>query len=67
MPQPCPYCGQMFEERELGEHVSVVHTSSLDPEIREARAHAEHRCVKCGAHFPSPQALSEHLLTAHRL
>ncbi|MCI4363022.1 MAG: hypothetical protein L3K13_01775 [Thermoplasmata archaeon] len=67
MPPQCPICHETFEAEALSEHVRTQHTASTEPEIAEMRAHAEHKCVKCGAMLPSPEALSAHLLNAHRL
>jgi hypothetical protein len=67
MERPCPICGVAFEEAKLPGHISDQHKASIDPEITEARAHAAHRCVKCGAEFPSPEELSDHLLRAHKM
>jgi DNA-directed RNA polymerase subunit RPC12/RpoP len=67
MPPKCDICGAEFEQGALAAHVATEHKASTEPEIAEMRAHAVHKCVKCGANFPSPEALSAHLLTAHRM
>ncbi|HEV2317071.1 MAG TPA: hypothetical protein VGV89_05805 [Thermoplasmata archaeon] len=51
----------------MDEHVSTAHAASTEPEIAEAKAHASHRCIKCGAELPSPEALSNHLLVSHKM
>ncbi|MCI4341677.1 MAG: hypothetical protein L3K11_04820 [Thermoplasmata archaeon] len=67
MPPNCPICNAVFDEAQLAAHIESEHKASTEPEIAEMRAHVLHRCVKCGANFPSPEALSQHLLTAHRM
>jgi hypothetical protein len=67
MPPNCPICNAAFAEPALSEHVRTQHAASTEPEIAEMREHAEHKCVKCGALLASPEALSDHLLRAHRL
>jgi DNA-directed RNA polymerase subunit RPC12/RpoP len=67
MPPKCGICGAEFDESALALHVANEHKGSTEPEIAEMKANADHKCVKCGANFPSPQALSEHLLNAHRM
>lgn len=67
MPPHCPICGAEFDKKALPAHIEMEHKASTEPEIAEMRAHAEHKCVKCGASFSSPEALSQHLLTAHKM
>ena len=65
MDAKCPICGSHFPPEKIAAHLADDHKPSIDPEIAEAKAHAEHRCPFCQAPLPTPEALKGHIAQSH--
>jgi DNA-directed RNA polymerase subunit RPC12/RpoP len=63
----CPVCGSMFEQSKLQDHILDIHSGSVNPETEAIHHAMQHKCVVCGATFPTAEALKAHNSSSHRM